>query len=97
MGLFAFRPRFWVQSRRDPAAVLADYAALCGRDGLARFARLVAPAGLAFPFTLGALKQCSHRNQLSPAVIQRRVPGVGGTQRIPPPSSSVCRNLGTCP
>ncbi len=48
--------QFWVRSRQDPAAALADYIALCGRGGSAPFTGLVASAGLASPFAPGALE-----------------------------------------
>jgi oligoendopeptidase F len=48
--------QFWVRSRRDPAAALSDYVALCGRGGSAPFTALVASAGLASPFASGALE-----------------------------------------
>ena len=48
--------QFWVRSRQDPAAALADYVALCGRGGSAPFTGLVASAGLASPFASGALE-----------------------------------------
>jgi M3 family oligoendopeptidase len=47
--------QFWVKSRADYAAALADYIALCGRGGAAPFQALVASAGLISPFEDGAL------------------------------------------
>jgi M3 family oligoendopeptidase len=47
--------QFWVKSRADYAAALADYVALCGRGGSAPFQELVASAGLISPFADGAL------------------------------------------
>jgi M3 family oligoendopeptidase len=48
--------QFWVRSRHDPVAALSDYVALCGRGGSAPFTELVQSAGLASPFTQGALE-----------------------------------------
>jgi len=48
--------QFWVKSRADYDAALADYVALCGRGGEAPFQDLVASAGLMSPFTEGALR-----------------------------------------
>ena len=47
--------QFWVRSRRDYAAALDAYVALCGRGGSAPFGALVASAGLVSPFEPGAL------------------------------------------
>jgi M3 family oligoendopeptidase len=47
--------QFWVKSRKDYSAALADYVALCGRGGSAPFQALVASAGLISPFAEGAL------------------------------------------
>jgi oligoendopeptidase F len=47
--------QFWVKSRRDYAAALDDYVALCGRGGSAPFQDLVRGAGLVSPFADGAL------------------------------------------
>ncbi|MCO6418787.1 M3 family oligoendopeptidase [Siccirubricoccus sp. KC 17139] len=48
--------QFWVKSRHDPQAALAEYVALCGRGGSAPFQALVASAGLISPFQPGALE-----------------------------------------
>jgi M3 family oligoendopeptidase len=48
--------QFWVKSRQDYAAALADYVALCGRGGMAPFQALTASAGLISPFAPGALE-----------------------------------------
>jgi M3 family oligoendopeptidase len=48
--------QFWVKSRQDYAAAMADYVALCGRGGAAPFQSLVASAGLVSPFEPGALE-----------------------------------------
>jgi len=48
--------QFWVKSRADYDAALADYVALCSRGGEAPFQDLVASAGLMSPFTEGALR-----------------------------------------
>lgn len=48
--------QFWVWSRRDPAAALDSYVALCGRGGSMPFRALVATTGLVAPFTSGALE-----------------------------------------
>ncbi|WP_149536044.1 M3 family oligoendopeptidase [Siccirubricoccus phaeus] len=48
--------QFWVKSRQDQRAALADYVALCGRGGSAPFQALVASAGLISPFQPGALE-----------------------------------------
>lgn len=42
--------QFWTRSRRDPAAALADYVALCRRGGEAPFQELARSAGLISPF-----------------------------------------------
>jgi len=47
--------QFWVKSRENYPAALADYVALCGRGGAAPFQALVASAGLISPFADGAL------------------------------------------
>ncbi len=47
--------QFWVKSRQDYDAALADYVALCARGGSAPFQGLVASAGLISPFAEGAL------------------------------------------
>ena len=47
--------QFWVRSRRDPAAAMDGYAALCARGGSAPFGELVRSAGLVSPFADGAL------------------------------------------
>ena len=47
--------QFWVKSRRDYAASLDAYVALCGRGGAAPFQELVRSAGLVSPFAPGAL------------------------------------------
>jgi M3 family oligoendopeptidase len=47
--------QFWVKSRRDYAAALADYVALCGLGGAKPFQGLVAEAKLISPFADGAL------------------------------------------
>ena len=47
--------QFWLKSRRDYAAAMDDYVALCGRGGAAPFQDLVASAGLISPFAPGAL------------------------------------------
>ncbi len=47
--------QFWVKSRRDYQAAMADYVALCARGGSAPFQALVASAGLISPFAPGAL------------------------------------------
>jgi M3 family oligoendopeptidase len=47
--------QFWVKSRRDYAAALEAYVALCGRGGSAPFQDLVRGAGLVSPFADGAL------------------------------------------
>jgi len=49
--------QFWVRSRRDARAALADYVALCGRGGSMPFQDLVASAGLVSPFASGALAE----------------------------------------
>ena len=49
--------QFWVKSRADAPAALADYVALCGRGGAAPFQALVASAGLISPFAPGALER----------------------------------------
>lgn len=48
--------QFWVKSRRDYAAAMADYVALCARGGAEPFQGLVASAGLVSPFAPGALE-----------------------------------------
>jgi M3 family oligoendopeptidase len=48
--------QFWVKSREDYAAAMADYTALCARGGAAPFQSLVASAGLVSPFEPGALE-----------------------------------------
>jgi len=48
--------QFWVKSRENYAAAMADYTALCARGGAAPFQSLVASAGLVSPFEPGALK-----------------------------------------
>jgi M3 family oligoendopeptidase len=48
--------QFWVKSRANYAAAMADYTALCARGGSAPFQSLVASAGLVSPFEPGALK-----------------------------------------
>ena len=47
--------QFWVRSRKDYAAALDTYVALCGRGGAAPFRDLVRSAGLVSPFEEGAL------------------------------------------
>jgi M3 family oligoendopeptidase len=47
--------QFWVRSRKDYAAALDSYVALCGRGGAAPFRDLVRSAGLVSPFEEGAL------------------------------------------
>ncbi len=47
--------QFWVRSRRDRAAAVADYEALCKRGGSASFQQLVKSAGLVSPFQPGCL------------------------------------------
>jgi M3 family oligoendopeptidase len=47
--------QFWVRSRKDYAAALDTYVALCGRGGAAPFRDLVRSAGLVSPFDDGAL------------------------------------------
>ncbi|MBV1797432.1 M3 family oligoendopeptidase [Siccirubricoccus sp. G192] len=47
--------QFWVRSRQDAKAALADYVALCGRGGSMPFQGLLASAGLVSPFAPGAL------------------------------------------
>jgi M3 family oligoendopeptidase len=49
--------QLWVQARRDPAAALEAYVALCGRGGAAPFQTLVRSAGLVSPFAEGALAE----------------------------------------
>ena len=48
--------QFWVWSRREPAAALDAYVALCGRGGSMPFQALVATTGLTSPFAEGALE-----------------------------------------
>ncbi len=48
--------QFWVWSRREPAAALDAYVALCGRGGSMPFQGLVASTGLTSPFAEGALE-----------------------------------------
>jgi M3 family oligoendopeptidase len=48
--------QFWVKSRHDYKAAMADYVALCRRGGAAPFQELVASAGLISPFAPGALE-----------------------------------------
>lgn len=48
--------QFWVCARRDAAAALDAYVALCGRGGSMPFQGLVASAGLTSPFAEGALE-----------------------------------------
>jgi len=48
--------QFWVKAKADPRAALADYVALCGRGGSMPFLGLVDSAGLASPFSPGALQ-----------------------------------------
>jgi oligoendopeptidase F len=48
--------QFWVRARRDQAAALRSYVALCGRGGSAPFQELVRSAGLVSPFAPGALE-----------------------------------------
>jgi len=48
--------QFWVKSRSDYRAAMADYIALCARGGSAPFQELVASAGLISPFADGALE-----------------------------------------
>ncbi|MBR0674233.1 M3 family oligoendopeptidase [Neoroseomonas soli] len=48
--------QFWVRARRDAAAALDAYIALCGRGGSMPFQGLVASAGLTSPFAEGALE-----------------------------------------
>jgi M3 family oligoendopeptidase len=48
--------QFWVKSRENYEAAMADYVALCGRGGAAPFQELVASAGLISPFEKGALE-----------------------------------------
>jgi M3 family oligoendopeptidase len=48
--------QFWVKSRRDYAAAMAEYVALCRRGGEAPFQALVKSAGLISPFAPGALE-----------------------------------------
>lgn len=48
--------QFWVCARRDAAAALDAYVALCGRGGSMPFQGLVASAGLTSPFADGALE-----------------------------------------
>ncbi|AHJ62239.1 Oligoendopeptidase F [Granulibacter bethesdensis] len=47
--------QFWVRMRQDYASALTDYVALCGRGGAAPFTALARSAGLASPFSPGAL------------------------------------------
>ena len=47
--------QFWVKSRRDYAAAMEAYVALCARGGSAPFQTLVRSAGLVSPFADGAL------------------------------------------
>jgi M3 family oligoendopeptidase len=47
--------QFWVKSRRDYAAAMEAYVALCARGGSAPFQELVRSAGLVSPFAEGAL------------------------------------------
>ena len=47
--------QFWVRSRKDTAATMDAYAALCARGGSAPFGELVRSAGLVSPFAEGAL------------------------------------------
>ena len=47
--------QFWVRSRKDAAATMDAYAALCARGGSAPFGALVRSAGLVSPFADGAL------------------------------------------
>ena len=42
--------QFWARAAADPAGVMADYVALCGRGGSEPFRELVRSAGLASPF-----------------------------------------------
>jgi M3 family oligoendopeptidase len=48
--------QFWVKSRRDYAATMEAYVALCKRGGSAPFQELVRSAGLVSPFADGALE-----------------------------------------
>jgi M3 family oligoendopeptidase len=48
--------QFWVKSRENYPAAMADYVALCGRGGAEPFQGLVASAGLVSPFADGALE-----------------------------------------
>jgi M3 family oligoendopeptidase len=57
--------QFWVKSRQDYAAAMADYVALCGRGGSAPFQSLVASAGLVSPFEPGALEAVVKDAQIS--------------------------------
>ena len=45
-----------MKAKADPRAALADYVALCGRGGSMPFLGLVDSAGLASPFSPGALQ-----------------------------------------
>jgi M3 family oligoendopeptidase len=47
--------QFWVRSRKDTAATMDAYTALCARGGSAPFGELVRSAGLVSPFADGAL------------------------------------------
>ncbi|HEY1414059.1 MAG TPA: M3 family oligoendopeptidase, partial [Rhodopila sp.] len=47
--------QFWFKSRRDYAAAMESYVALCARGGSAPFQDLVRSAGLVSPFAEGAL------------------------------------------
>jgi M3 family oligoendopeptidase len=49
--------QFWVRSRQDPAAALADYVALCRRGGEAAFRTLAKSAGLKSPFEPDCLSE----------------------------------------
>jgi M3 family oligoendopeptidase len=53
--------QFWVKSRRDAGAAMADYMALCTRGGTAPFGQLVKSAGLVSPFEAGALKSVAEQ------------------------------------
>jgi M3 family oligoendopeptidase len=48
--------QFWVKSREDHGAAMADYIALCSRGGTAPFQQLVHSARLISPFQPGTLK-----------------------------------------
>ena len=48
--------QFWLRSRQDARAALAEYVALCGRGGSLPFGGLVESAGLVSPFAPGALE-----------------------------------------